>query len=93
MEDQPAVTEEIDNQVQDAVNVAFKEGLLPEEETAEEQWHLKDSVMSAFNTIFQGYKTINSGFMEMSKLIDATLLHAMGQILNNIQESAARSVG
>ena len=49
--------------------------------------------MSAFNTIFQGYKTINSGFMEMSRLIDATPLYAMRQILNDIQESAARSAG
>ena len=86
------LVEEIDNQVQDAANVAFQEGLLPEEEMAEEQWHLKDSVMSAFNTTFQGYKTINSGFMEMSRLIDATPLHAVGQILNDIQESAARLV-
>ena len=49
--------------------------------------------MSAFNTIFQGYKTINLGFMDMSKLIDGTPLNAMGQILNDIQESAARSAG
>ena len=49
--------------------------------------------MSAFNTIFQGYKTINAGFMDMSKLIDGTPLHAMGQILNDIQESAARLGG
>ena len=93
IEDQPPVVEEIDEQVQDAANVAFQEGLLPEEETAEEQWHLKDSVMSAFNTIFQGYKTINLGFMDLSKLIDGTPLNAMGQILNDIQESAARSMG
>ena len=91
IEDQPPIVEEIDEQVQDAANVAFQEGLLLEEEMAEEQWCLKDSVMSAFNTIFQGYKTINSGFMEMSRLIDATPLHAMGQILND--ESAARSAG
>ena len=64
IEDQPPVVEEIDEQVQDVANVAFQEGLLLEEETADEQWHLKDSVMSAFNTIFQGYKTINSGFMD-----------------------------
>ena len=57
IEDQPPVVEGIDDQVQDAANVAFQEGLLLEEEMAEEQWHLKDSVMSAFNTIFQGYKT------------------------------------
>ena len=78
--------------MQDAANVAFQEGLLPEE-MGEEQWHLKDSVKSAFNTIFQGYKTINLGFMDLSKLIDGTPLNAMGQIFNNIQESAARSVG
>ena len=93
IEDQPPIVEEIGDQVQDAANVAFQEGLLLEEEMAEEQWHLKDSVMSAFKTIFQGYKTINSGFMDMTKLIDATPLHAMGQILNDIQESAARLVG
>ena len=93
IEDQPPVVEEIDDQVKDAANVAFKEGLLLEGEMAEEQWRLKDSVMSAFNTLFQGYKTINSGFMEMSRLIDATPLHAMGQISNDVQESAARSVG
>ena len=60
---------------------------------AEEQWCLKDSGMEVFNTIFHGYKTINTGFMDLSKLIDATPLHTMGQILNNIQESAARLVG
>ena len=49
--------------------------------------------MSAFNTIFQGYKTINLGFVDLSKLIDGTPLNVMGQILNDIQESAARSVG
>ena len=49
--------------------------------------------MAAFNTIFQGYKTINTGFMDLSKLIDATPLHTMGQILNDIQELAARLVG
>ena len=59
---------------------------------AEEQWHLKDSAMAVFNTIFQGYKTINTGFMDLSELIDATPLHTMGKILNDIQESAARSV-
>ena len=31
--------------------------------------------------------------MDLSKLIDGTPLNAMGQILNDIQESAARSVG
>ena len=90
---QPPVVEEIDEQVQDAANVAFQEGLLPEEEMADEQWHLKDSVMSVFNTIFQGYKTINLGFMDLSRLIDGTPLNAMGQVLNDIQESAARSAG
>ena len=93
IEDQPPVVEEIDEQVQDAANVGFQEGLLPEEETAEEQWHLKDNAMKAFNTIFEGYKSINTGFMELSKLINGTPLHAMGAILNDIQESAARSVG
>ena len=93
IENQPPVVEEIEEQVQDVANVAFQEDLLLEEETAEEQWHLKDSVMSAFNTNFQGYKTINSGFMNLSKLIDGTPLNAMGQILNDIQESAARLVG
>ena len=87
IEDQPPVVEETDNQVLDAANVAFQEGLLLEEEMAE------DSVMSAFNTIFQEYKAINSGFMEMSRLIDATPLHAVEQILNDIQQSAARSAG
>ena len=81
IEDQPPV-EEIDEQVQDAANVAFQEGLLPEEEMTEERWHWKDSAMSAFNTIFQGYKTINMGFKELSKLIDWTPLNAMGQVLN-----------
>ena len=49
--------------------------------------------MSVFNIIFQGYKTINLGFMDLSKLIDGTPLNAMGQMLNDIQESAARLVG
>ena len=93
IEDQPPVVEEIDEQVQDAANVGFQEGLLLEEKMAEEQWHLKDSAMAAFNTIFQGYKTINTGFLDLSKLIDATPLHTMGQILNDIQELAARSMG
>ena len=93
IEDQLPVVEEIDEQVQDAANIGFQESLLLEEETAEEQWHLKDSAMAAFNTIFQGYKTINTGFMDLSKLIDATPLHTMRQMLNNIQESAARSAG
>ena len=89
IEDQPPIVGEVDEQVQDAVNIGFQEGLLPEEEMAEEQWHLKDSVMTAFNTIFQGYKSINQGFMELSKLIDSTPLHAIGAILNDIQELAA----
>ena len=70
IEDQPPIVEEIDEQVQDAANVRYQEGLLPEEETVEEQWHLRDNVIAAFNTIFEGYKTINTGFMNMSKLID-----------------------
>ena len=37
MEDQLAVTEEVDDQVHDPANVAFQEGLLSEEEMAEEQ--------------------------------------------------------
>ena len=61
IEDQPPVVEEIEEQVQDAANVGFQEGLLPEEEMAKEQWCLKDSAMAVFNTIFQGYKTINTG--------------------------------
>ena len=93
IKDQLPVVEDIDKQVQDAANIGFQEGLLLEEETDKEQWHLKDSAMAAFNTIFQGYKTINTGFMDLSKLIDATPLHTMGAILNDIQESAARSVG
>ena len=92
IEDQLPVVEEIDELVQDAANIGFQEGLLPEK-TAKEQWCLKDSGMEALNTIFHGYKTINTGFMDLSKLIDATPLHTMGQILNNIQESAARSAG
>ena len=47
--------------------------------------------MAAFNTIFEGYKTINTGFMELSKLIDGTPLNVMGHLLNAIQDSAARS--
>ena len=68
----------------------YQEGLLPEEETIEEQWHLRDNVMAAYNAIFKGF---NTGFMNMSKLIDGTPLHSMGQILNDIQESVARLVG
>ena len=93
IEDQPPIVGKVDEQVQDVVNIGFQEGLLPEEETAEEQWCLKDSVMTAFNTIFKGYKSINQSFKELSKLIDGTPLHAMGAILNDIQESAAQSVG
>ena len=59
------MVEEIDEQLQDAVNMGFKEGLLPDEEIAEEQWRLKDGAMAAFNTIFKGYKTINTSFMEL----------------------------
>ena len=93
IENQLPVVEEIDEQVQDAANIGFQEGLLPEEEMAKEQWCLKDVAMAVFNTIFHGYKTINTGFMDLSKLIDATPLHTMGQILNDIQESAARLAG
>ena len=82
---------EIDEQLQDAANVGFQEGLLPAEEIAEEQWRLKDGAMAAFNTIFKRYKTIITGFMELSKLIGGTDI--MGHILNAIQDSAARSVG
>ena len=82
LQDQPPVTEEIDGQVQDVGKA-----------TVEEQWHLRDNVMAAFNTIFEGYKTINTRFMNMCKLIDGTPLHSMGNILNDIQESVARSVG
>ena len=35
----------------------------------------------------------NTRFMNMSKLIDGTPLHPMGQIFNDIQDSAARLVG
>ena len=59
----------------DAANIGYQEGLLPEEDTVEEQWRLHKA---AFNTIFQGYKNINEGFMAMSQLIDGTPLHAMG---------------
>ena len=93
IEDQLLVVGEIDKQAQDATNIGFQEGLLEEEEMAKEQWHLKDSAMAAFNTIFQGYKTINTGIMYLSKLIDATPLHTMGQILNDMQEPAARLAG
>ena len=93
LEDEPPAVGDVDKEVQDAVNVGYQEGLLPEEETVGEQLHLRDNVMTAFNTIFMGYKQINQGFMELSKLIDGTPLHAMGAILSDIQESAARSAG
>ena len=93
LEDQPAVTGQVDEQVHDTANIGYQEGLLLEEDTVEEQWRLCNNVMAAFNTIFQGYKNINEGFMTMSQLIDGTPLHAMGAILNDIQESAAKSAG
>ena len=93
IEDQPAIEGSVNEQVQDAVNVAYQEGLLPKEDIEEERWVLRRSTMAAFNTIFQGYQFINKGFMDLSKLIDGTPLNAMGQILNDIQESAARSAG
>ena len=93
IEDQLPVVGEIDEQLQDAVNVGFQEGLLADEEIAEEQWRLKDSAMAAFSTIFEGYKAINTSFMEPSKLIDGTPLNVMGHILIAIQNSAARSAG
>ena len=92
-EDQPAIEGSVYEQVQDAANVAYQEGLLPEEDIEEECWVLRRNTMATFNTIFQGYQFINKGFMDLSKLIDGTPLNAMGQILNDIQESAARSVG
>ena len=79
LQEQPPFTEEIDKQVQDAANVGYQEGFLPEEKTAEEQWHLRDNVMAAFNTIFQSYKMINTRFMNMSKLIDRTLCSLWGK--------------
>ena len=38
--DQPPVAEQeqVDEQVQDATNVGYQEGLLPEEDTVEHQW-------------------------------------------------------
>ena len=89
IEDQLPIVGKVDEQVQDVANIGFQEGLLPEKKMAEEQWCLKDSVMTAFNTFFQDYKSINQGFMELSKLINGMPLHSMGAILNNIQESAA----
>ena len=93
IEDQPAIEGSVDEQVQDVANVAYQEGLLPEEDIQEECWVLRQNTMATFNTIFQGYWFINKGFMDLSKLIDRTPLNAMGQILNDIQESAARSAG
>ena len=92
-EDQPAIEGSVDEQVQDMANVAYQEGLLPEEDIEEERWVLRRNTMATFNTIFQGYQFINKGFMDLSKLIDGTPLNAMGPILNDIQESAARSAG
>ena len=92
IEDQPVIEGSVDEQVQDAVNVAYQEGLLPKEDTEEAHWVLRRNTMAAFNTIFQGYQFINKGFMNLSKLINGTPLNAMGQILNDIQELAARSV-
>ena len=91
IKDQPAIEGSVDEQVQDVVNVAYQEGLLPKEDI--EHWVLRRNTMATFNTIFQGYQFINKGFMDLSKLIDGTPLNAMGQILNDIQELAARSVG
>ena len=36
LKDQPAVTEQVDEQVHDAANIGHQEGLLPEEDTVEE---------------------------------------------------------
>ena len=69
IEDQPPIVGEVDEQVQYVANMGYQEDLLPEEEMAEEQWCLRDNVMTAFNTIFLGYKNISQGFMELSKLI------------------------
>ena len=93
IEDQPATEGSVVEQVQDVANVAYQEGLLPEEDIEEEHWMLRQNTMAAFNTIFQGYQFINKGFMDLRKLIDGTPVNAMGQILNHIQELAARSVG
>ena len=67
----------------------IRRGCFPKK-TEEEHWVLRQNTMVTFNTIFQGYQFINKGFMDLSKLIDGTPLNAMGQILNDIQESAAR---
>ena len=93
IEDQPAIKGSVNEQVQDTANVAYQEGLLPEEDIEEERWVLRRNTMAAFNTIFLGYQFINKGFMDLSKLIDGTPLNAMGLILNDIQESAASSAG
>ena len=95
LEDHPPVAEQeqVDEQVQDTTNVGYQEGLFPEEETVEQQWRLQDNVMAVFNTIFNGYKQINQGFMALSQRIDGTPLHSMGKILNDIQESAANVAG
>ena len=90
IEDQPAIEGSVDEQVQDMANVAYQEGLFPEEDI-EEHWVLRQNTMATFNAIFQGYQFINKGFMDLSKLIDGTPLNAMGLILNDIQELAARS--
>ena len=82
IEDQPAIEGSVDEQVQDMANVAYQE-----------RWVLRQNTMATFNTTFQGYQFINKGFMDLSKLINGTPLNAMGQILNAIQESAARSAG
>ena len=60
LEDQPPVAEQeqVDEQVQDATNVGYQEGLLPEKDTVEHQWRLQDKVMAAFNGIFNGYEQI-----------------------------------
>ena len=90
IEDQPAIEGSVNEQVQD---MAYQEGLFPKEDIEEEHWVLRWNTMATFNTIFQGYQFINKGFMDLSKLIDGAPLNAMGLILNDIQESAARSVG
>ena len=95
LEDQPPVAEQeqVDEQVQEAANVGYQEGLLPEEDTVEHQWRLWYKVMAAFNGIFNGYEQINKGFRALSQLIDGTPLHTMGKILNDIKESAANAAG
>ena len=81
LEEQPPVAEQeqVDEQVQDAANVGYQEGLLPEEDTVEHQWRLGDKVMVAFNGIFNGYEQINKGFRALSQLIDGTPLHLWGK--------------